>query len=367
MPAARRNRTSRSVLGPRSRTLAVRRMTRVETEQGALDHPPVDEPRPRTRGECVGRAPCPWCGSEVVMRILTREDDCDRSHRATVRSTESREEGGVGSQWGRDRTDVAGEVRLRGDEGCEGGESEKGRDHELRVQAAPARDVRNARVQRLDGDAAAVLEPESSRVEVARSSGHLGVPEMDGTTGVREVLCGHGAQADGPALTRPDRQQRPLRAEQLPLGDAEAAGAQQAHIACPRCRRRVRYRRGVGGAGWAWDKHAEGEAQARLDAVQGGEDASALNRCRPCAWTSCKHHLYLDVNPETGSIKFNFPALEPWELAETCALDVADAGGVILDVLGTLMNVTRERARQLELIALHAMKRQGVDLEVLER
>jgi hypothetical protein len=23
---------------------------------------------------------------------------------------------------------------------------------------------------------------------------------------------------------------------------------------------------------------------------------------RPCPWVSCKHHLYLDVNPETGSI-----------------------------------------------------------------
>ena len=28
---------------------------------------------------------------------------------------------------------------------------------------------------------------------------------------------------------------------------------------------------------------------------------------RPCPWVSCKHHLFLDVNPETGSIKLNFP------------------------------------------------------------
>src|SRR5262249_28750008 len=33
---------------------------------------------------------------------------------------------------------------------------------------------------------------------------------------------------------------------------------------------------------------------------------------RPCPWVSCKHHLYLDVNPETGSIKLNFPDLEVW-------------------------------------------------------
>src|SRR5262245_64087575 len=30
---------------------------------------------------------------------------------------------------------------------------------------------------------------------------------------------------------------------------------------------------------------------------------------RPCPWVACKHHLYLDINPETGSIKINFPDL----------------------------------------------------------
>src|SRR5262245_29027826 len=37
---------------------------------------------------------------------------------------------------------------------------------------------------------------------------------------------------------------------------------------------------------------------------------------RPCPWVACKHHLYLDINPETGSIKINFPDLEPWELQD---------------------------------------------------
>ena len=35
---------------------------------------------------------------------------------------------------------------------------------------------------------------------------------------------------------------------------------------------------------------------------------------RPCPFVSCTHHLYLDVNPETGAIKLNFPHLEPWEI-----------------------------------------------------
>ncbi len=69
---------------------------------------------------------------------------------------------------------------------------------------------------------------------------------------------------------------------------------------------------------------------------------------RPCMFISCKHHLYLDVNPATGSIKLNFPDREVWELAETCALDVADRGGITLEEVGTIMNLTRERIRQVE-------------------
>lgn len=73
---------------------------------------------------------------------------------------------------------------------------------------------------------------------------------------------------------------------------------------------------------------------------------------RPCPFVSCKHHLYLDVNPDTGSIKLNFPDLEPWELAESCALDVADAGGETLERVGEILNLTRERVRQVEVRAL---------------
>lgn len=69
---------------------------------------------------------------------------------------------------------------------------------------------------------------------------------------------------------------------------------------------------------------------------------------RPCVYVSCRYNLYLDVNPKNGSIKMNFPDQELWELASTCALDVAEAGGVILEEVGNLMNLTRERIRQLE-------------------
>jgi hypothetical protein len=77
---------------------------------------------------------------------------------------------------------------------------------------------------------------------------------------------------------------------------------------------------------------------------------------RPCPWVACKHHLYLDINPETGSIKINFPDLEPWELKHTCALDVAERGGITLEEVGEIMNLTRERIRQVEVRGLLKLK-----------
>lgn len=73
---------------------------------------------------------------------------------------------------------------------------------------------------------------------------------------------------------------------------------------------------------------------------------------RPCPFVSCKYHLYLDVNPETGSIKLNFPDVEVWEMEETCALDISRRGGVTLEEVGVIMNLTRERVRQLEMSGL---------------
>lgn len=73
---------------------------------------------------------------------------------------------------------------------------------------------------------------------------------------------------------------------------------------------------------------------------------------RPCPFVSCKHHLFLDVSSRTGAIKLNFPDLEVWEMGETCALDVADRGGTTLEEVGAIMNLTRERIRQVEVRAL---------------
>jgi hypothetical protein len=69
---------------------------------------------------------------------------------------------------------------------------------------------------------------------------------------------------------------------------------------------------------------------------------------RPCPFFRCRFNLYLDVNPATGSVKFNFPGKDLEDLAETCALDVADRGGITLEEVGGLMAITRERVRQIE-------------------
>jgi hypothetical protein len=77
---------------------------------------------------------------------------------------------------------------------------------------------------------------------------------------------------------------------------------------------------------------------------------------RPCPFVSCAHHLYLDVNPESGAIKLNFPHLEVWEMAETCSLDVADRGGITLEEVGAILNLTRERIRQVEVRGLYKIR-----------
>lgn len=80
--------------------------------------------------------------------------------------------------------------------------------------------------------------------------------------------------------------------------------------------------------------------------------AECVDMERPCPYVSCKYHLYIDVHPVRGSIKINFPDVEVWEMTETCALDIADRGGITLEEVGEIMNLTRERVRQVETAGL---------------
>ena len=85
-------------------------------------------------------------------------------------------------------------------------------------------------------------------------------------------------------------------------------------------------------------------------------DSVGLGDLFPCPFVSCKHHLYLDVNERTGSIKLNFPDREVDELPATCALRVAEEGGITLDGVADVIGVVRERIRQIEDRALLKMR-----------
>lgn len=107
------------------------------------------------------------------------------------------------------------------------------------------------------------------------------------------------------------------------------------------------------------------EERELIDYIEGSRPktrAECVNGPRPCLFVSCKHNLYLDVNPETGSIKLNFPDKEIWELEYTCALDVAEKGGITLEEVGAIMNLTRERIRQVETRGLMKL-REDIDAD----
>jgi len=66
---------------------------------------------------------------------------------------------------------------------------------------------------------------------------------------------------------------------------------------------------------------------------------------RPCPWVGCRYHLWLD---EIGGKEVaTYHDCDPWDLRETCALDVAERGRHTLEEVGVVMGVTRERVRQL--------------------
>ncbi len=94
----------------------------------------------------------------------------------------------------------------------------------------------------------------------------------------------------------------------------------------------------------------------QIDRLRPRTRADCVNGPRPCFFVSCKHHLYLDVNPTSGSVKLNFPDKEIWELEHTCALDVAEQGGITLEEVGDIMNLTRERVRQVEALGLSKLR-----------
>lgn len=90
-----------------------------------------------------------------------------------------------------------------------------------------------------------------------------------------------------------------------------------------------------------------------------GECQRGRHAQRPCPFVGCKHHLYLDVNPETGTIKFNFPDIEPDELEHSCSLDLADDGEHDLQFIADRLNTTPSRIHQIVRANLRRLRRRA--------
>jgi hypothetical protein len=92
-------------------------------------------------------------------------------------------------------------------------------------------------------------------------------------------------------------------------------------------------------------------------ATYGECEARGLGTVARCPYVSCKYHLALEVSPQAGSIRTIFPDRDPDAVPATCALGVAARGEHTLEQVGAIMNITRERVRQLEDRALAKLAR----------
>ena len=70
---------------------------------------------------------------------------------------------------------------------------------------------------------------------------------------------------------------------------------------------------------------------------------------RPCSAAACRYHI---ADPEPSL--FGEPSDRP-----SCALDVASLGGATLEQVGELFALTRERMRQIEVVALAKLEKRA--------
>lgn len=85
------------------------------------------------------------------------------------------------------------------------------------------------------------------------------------------------------------------------------------------------------------------------------EDCPSL---RPCKWTSCRHHLWAEwERPGRRWYPGHRPPSRVVEHStETCALDLAERGGMGRDEVARVMGVTPERVRQEEETAVRKLR-----------
>lgn len=94
----------------------------------------------------------------------------------------------------------------------------------------------------------------------------------------------------------------------------------------------------------------------RFPIVRPKTRADCVNVPRPCPFVSCRYNLYLDVSDNGRRIRINFKG-EPDEMPVSCALDLAEDGPRGLIDVGQLIGTSKERARQVEEVAMEKLKR----------
>lgn len=164
--------------------------------------------------------------------------------------------------------------------------------------------------------------------------------------------------ADGPEPADPSALARPALTEAGgPGAGAPASRTRQAAAIArygqPAITRKAKPLSPAERAEWGEEMREAAERRPRLR-------SECFGAPRPCPYVACRFHLYLDVNPRNGHVKYNFPGKEPWELDETCALDVVGRGGATLEEVGLLVNLTRERVRQVEARAIGRLEAAGL-------
>lgn len=82
--------------------------------------------------------------------------------------------------------------------------------------------------------------------------------------------------------------------------------------------------------------------------------ADCENGPRPCPYVGCKYHLYLDVG-RGGSLKLNYPHLEPEELQHSCALD-PDVQGISLLEIQHITGLTKQALQSLQIRAVRKLE-----------
>lgn len=150
-------------------------------------------------------------------------------------------------------------------------------------------------------------------------------------------------------LTQRIAARRKTRGERKPLAPAVPSAAALAARAAVRARIEA-------------ERRAREQQRAEVEAVIAEYDrprtrGDCAGGERPCPWASCRHHLLVEVSPETGHLKLQDRELE--DMPETCALDVADRGGLNQPDTAALLGVSRQRVYQVEkrgirLLALRA-------------